>query len=101
MMAAIVVPLGRRSKARTASFLFRRGSKPPAYSEGPKAFSRRFWRAQSWSLWGFCCAAGGDGTTADTTEAPQWHNRQRGRIEDQGQRPSLGTGNSDALFAAE
>ena len=44
---------------------------------------------------------GCNGTSAVTTEAPQWHHRQQGRIPDRANRPLPRHGDSDALFAAE
>jgi hypothetical protein len=38
---------------------------------------------------------------AVTTEAPQWHHRQQGRIPDGANRHLSRHGDSDALFAAE
>jgi hypothetical protein len=71
-----------------------------------QAFSRHSWRAQFWSLWGFCCA-----TCSDPFRLRRHHRRHHrspamtaspaGQDRGLGQRPSLGTRDSDALFAAE
>src|SRR6202040_1541376 len=107
MMAAIVVPFGCLSRARTASCLVplrveRKGMVPGFAGR----FARLLARATSVFLgvlpcdilgsFSVCAAPG-----AVTTEAPQWHHRQRGKIPDRANWPLPRHGDSDALFAAE
>jgi hypothetical protein len=106
MITAIVVPLGCLSRARTASCLVPAWITGEGCSQVSWAFSCRSWRTPTWSLWGFCCA-----TCSDPFRLRRHHRRHHrspamaaspaGQDRGLGQRPCLGTGDSDALFAAE
>src|SRR5262249_51981397 len=107
MMAAIVVPLGCRSRARTASCLVPPPVEPVGLFGGFAClFALLFARAGLVFVWVLLCDMFGSlsvatAPSAVTTEAPQWHRRQRGRIPDGANRPFSRHGDSDALFAAE
>src|ERR1700731_4388600 len=93
MIVAIVVPLGCLSRARTASCLVPLRVEPKEMFEGfAGLFARLLARANLVFVGILLCDIRGSFsvTTAPgavTTEAPQWHHRQRGRIPDGANRP--------------
>jgi len=107
MMAAIVVPFGCLSRARTASCLV-----PPRVEAGgtvlglTSPFARLLARENSVFLGVLLCDICGSFSVATapgavTTATPEWRRRQRGRIPDEANGPLSRHGDSDAPFAAE
>src|ERR1700730_15835782 len=97
MRAAIVVPWGCLSRARTASCLVPPRVEPAGTFSGFEGlFARLLGRANLVFVGGLLCDMLGSLSVATapgavTTETPQWHHRQRGRIPDGPTCPYLGT----------
>src|SRR5262249_2133520 len=105
MIASIVVPLGCLSSPRTVSCLvpprIEREATFPIFADvfarlaGATFFLLGVLRCDIFEI-PFGC----DGTSAVTTEAPQWRRSQRGGIRDEAKGPHQHD-DTDALFAAE
>src|ERR1700719_54883 len=101
ILVAIVVPLGCVSRTRTASCLVPLRVEPEGMVPGfAGRFVRLFARASLVFVGILLCDIRGSFSVATpsgavTTEAPQWHHRQQGRIPDGAHRPLSRHGDSD------